>query len=172
MTFQNSEIFGTSTKVVRGLSEFLAKPPMYYNYLFGIYKYCRVLAVELEVHWVSTGSDASRVCIGRVPYSDTSGITYAQFCEMPESQTAVLPAKGGIDKLTQTKLVRPRNALGMQLDDHSYWVNSAQAISATPLHNDDYVLLIMSDGIGVTSASQAIIKLHYHVEWFDLQYAV
>jgi len=91
---------------------------------------------------------------------------------MPESQTAVLPAKGGIDKLTQTKLVRPRNALGMQLDDHSYWVNSAQAISATPLHNDDYVLLIMSDGIGVTSASQAIIKLHYHVEWFDLQYAV
>lgn len=172
MTFQNSEVFGTSTKVVRGLSEFLAKPPMYYNYLFGIYKYCRVLAVVLEVHWVSTGTDATRVCIGRVPFSDTSGITFGQFCEMPESQTAILPAKGGIDKLVQKKFVVPRDATGMALNDHSYWVNAAQAISTTPLHNDDYVLLIMSDGIGLASASQAIIKLHYHVEWFDLQYAV
>jgi hypothetical protein len=172
MTFQSSEVFGTSTKVVRGLSEFLAKPPMFYNYLFGIYKYCRVIAVDVEVHWTSTGSDPSRVAIGRVPYSDTSGITYSQLSEMPESSTAILSAKGGMDRLVQRAHFRAKAANGAPLTDHSYWVNSAQAISTTPLHNDDYVVLIMSDGVGVASASSAVVKVHYHVEWFELQYAV
>jgi len=145
---------------------------MYYNYLFGIYKYCRVLAVELEVHWTSTGTDSIRVAIGRVPFSDTTGITYSQFAEMPETQVSLLSAKGGIDRLTQKQIFVARSALGNALTDHSYWVNSAQAISTTPLHADDYGLLIMSDGVGLGASAAATVKLHYHVEWFDLQYAV
>jgi len=171
-TYSNGETFTSSTKVIRGLSEFLAKPPMYYNYMYGIYKYCRVLAVELEVLWNSTGTDSMRVAIGRVPYSDISGITYSQFSEMPETQIALLSAKGGMDKVTQIRTFVARNAIGQALTDHSYWVNSAQAISTTPLHTDDYALLIMSDGVTLGSAASATVRVHYHLEWFDLQYAV
>jgi hypothetical protein len=172
LSFQSGEVTGTSTKIVRGLSEFLAKPPMYYNYLYGIYKYARVLGVELEIVVASTGADASRFAVGRLPYSDTSGITYAQFSEMPDVVSTIVSAKGGLDKWSFKKFYKARDANGNVLTDHSYWVNSAQAISSTPLHNDDYVLMIMSDGVGLTSAASVLVKLHYHIEWFEMQYAV
>jgi hypothetical protein len=172
LTYQNGEIFGSSTKVIRGLSEFLAKPPMYYNYLYGIYKYARVLAVELEVTLSNNTNDACRFAIGRLPYSDTSGITYSQFSEMPDVYSSLLPAKGGMDSKRFTKFFVARDANGGALTDHSYWVNSAQAISATPLHNDDFVILLMSDGTTVNAGFNAVVKVHYHIEWFTQQYAV
>jgi len=171
MTYQNNEVLTPSTKVIRGLSEFLAKPPMFYNYLYGIYKYCRVLGVELEITLSSTGTESARIAVGRLPYSDTSGITFGQFSEMPDAVATIVSAKGGVDRWSFRKFYVAKDANGNVLTDHSYWVNSAQAISATPLHNDDYVLMVMTDGVANSSVT-AIIKLHYHVEWFDLQYAV
>jgi len=145
---------------------------MYYNYLYGIYKYCRVVATDVEVHWSSTGTDACRVAIGRVPFSDISGITYTQLGEMPETQTALLPAKGGNDKLVQKQHFVAKAANGMPLTDHSYWVDSAQAINTVPLHSNDYFTLIMTEGVGVGGAASGTIKVRYHIEWFGMQYAV
>jgi len=160
------------TRIVRGISEFLAKPPMYYNYMYGIYKYARVLAVEIESTVVATGTDPLRLALGRVPYSDTSGITYQQFAEMPETKSLVLSAKGGVDRITLQSTFVAKNAVGENLTDHSYWIDSAQAISATPLHTTDYVALLLSDPLGAASGAYVNHTVRYHIEWFDLQYAV
>jgi len=144
---------------------------MFYNYLYGIYKYARVLGVELEITLSSTGTEAARFAVGRLPYSDVSGITYSQFSELPDATSAIISAKGGVDKWSYKKFFVAKDANGNVLTDHTYWVNSAQAISTTPLHNDDYVLLMITDGVANSSVT-AIVKLHYHIEWFALQYAV
>lgn len=145
---------------------------MYYNYFFGIYKYARVLAVELEIAAVSSGTDAIRLAAGRLPFSDTSGITFSQFCELPDVRQTVISGKGGMDRWSFRKLFVAKDANGNVLTDHSYWVNSAQAISTTPLHNDDYVLMLMSDGPTINVEAKVNVRLHYHIEWFDMQYAV
>ena len=145
---------------------------MYYNYLYGIYKYARVLGVELEVTLSNNTNDACRYAFGRVPFADVSGITYSQFSEMPDTFSSILSAKGGMDSRRFTKYFVARSANGGALTDHTYWVNSAQAISAVPLHNDDYIILLMSDGTTVNAGFNAVIKVHYHIEWFSMQYAV
>jgi len=173
-TYQSVESTSASavTKIIRGISEFLAKPPMFYNYMYGIYKYSRVLSIELEATVVATGTDSVRVALGRVPYSDTSGITFAQLAEMPETKSLVLSTKGGMDRVTLRKHFVARNAIGANLTDHSYWVDSAQAISASPLHSTDYVALLLFDPLGSSSACYVNYVVRYHIEWFDLQYAV
>jgi len=91
---------------------------------------------------------------------------------MPESTSTVLAAQGGIDKWSYRKFFVAKDANGNVLTDHSYWVNSAQAISSTPLHNDDYVILLMNSGLSAAGGVVAVIRVHYHVEWFEMQYAV
>lgn len=140
--------------------------------MYGIYKYSRVLAIEVEATVVASGTDPVRVALGRVPYSDTSGITFSQFAEMPETQSLVLSAKGGMDRVSLEQTFVARSAVGENLTDHTYWVDSTQAISATPLHNTDHVALLLFDPLGTSSTCSVNLVVRYHIEWFDLQYAV
>lgn len=154
------------------LSEFLNKLPMYSTQMYGIYKYARVLAVEVEIVVLNTGTDDIKVSLGRVPLSDVSGITFTLFSEMADTRTTFVSAKGGVDKATVRKNFIARDALGNALSDRSYWVNSTQAVSGTPLHSDDYCALLFVDGASSGSTAKIDIKTHYHLEWFDMQYAV
>ncbi len=145
---------------------------MYTGAMYTIYNFARVISVDLDLTIVNTHSDPIRVAVCKLPNSDVSGVTYTEASQMPDAWSTLLSTQGGLDKIVYRKRFVAQVAYGNPLSDHSYWVNSTQAASTTPLHADDFVIGVFSDGLSVSSTATAIAKITYHCEFFDLQYAV
>lgn len=156
---------------VLGIVEFLGYRPLYALEMYAIYKYCRVMRVDVIAQCLNLGTYPIRFGVGHIAYNDASGLTFDRFIEKPATAHKLISAKGGIDKAVITKTFNSTSMLGSVLDS-KYWVDVTQSASATPIDAKEPVLVIGMDGAegsADTWTGSVNFTLTYHLQWFDLK---
>lgn len=152
-----------------GLVEFLGYRPLYALEFYAIYKYARVIAVDVEIFGVNIGSNPVEIAAGNVAYNDVSGLTMDRLKEKPGTTFKMLSPIGGMDRATIRKRFVASELLGV-VPGSKYWVDVTQSASSTPIDAREQVLVLALDNYqssGTAYSAQINWKLTYHIEWFD-----
>jgi hypothetical protein len=151
-----------------GLVEFLSSVPAYANQLYALYKWCRILAVQVRATIVNTSSSPIQFVLGIIPQNEQVGLTLDELAEVPGSTLRVLSAQGGLDRTVITNQFDVLKTVGA-LSGSKYWVSQTQAASAVPIEAQEPIIMIGAQPmISVNWSSQLLLDFVYHVEFFDL----
>lgn len=152
-----------------GLLEFLSSIPGYTARLYDLYKWCKVLSVEVRFNIANTTSaNPVQFVAGIMPNNSTLGMTIDRAAEIAGSTVRLVSALGGIDKTEIIKTYNTQAVVGTLVAE-KYWINLAQASSSTPIETEEPIIFLMAQPlISVNWTSQVVADLTYHVEFFDL----
>jgi len=151
------------------LVEFLGYRPLYALEFYAMYVYARIIAVDVEIFGVNTGSNPVEIAAGHVAHNDVSGLTMARLKEKPGTTYKMLSPSGGMDRATIRKRFVASELLGV-VPGSKYWVDITQSASPTPIDPKEPVLVMAIDNYQSSSTpynAQINWKMTYHIEWFD-----
>ncbi len=177
VSLKNQDYFGGATELtselfqILGVVEFLGYRPLYALQLYEIYKYCRIMRVDVRAECINTGTVGIQFAVGHIAYSDASGLTFDRFIEKPATTKKLVSPKGGMDRAVITKSLNSTMMLGSVLDS-KYWINVTQSASTTPIDTNEPVLVLGIDNYQSSSvpyAAQVNFTLTYHLQFFDLR---
>lgn len=170
----NTDYFGAAggtSELIQtlGLVEFLGYRPLYALEYYAIYKYARVISVDVEINAVNIGTNPVEVAVCNAAYNDVSGLTMDRLKEKPNSVFKLMSPSGGMDRATFRKRFVASELLGV-IPGSKYWVDVTQSASATPIDVREPVLVLALDNYqssGTAFSAQVNWKMTYHIEWFD-----
>lgn len=168
-SFGPSGSTGTAYLTTLGLLEFFGSIPGYTDRLYDLYKWCKVLSVEVKFAIINTtSSNPVQFVVGVMPFSSTGSMTIDRAAEISGSTVRLVSSQGGIDKTEIIKTYNTQTVVG-SLVAEKYWVNKAQASSTSPIEPDEPIIFLMAQPlISVNWSSQVVVDMTYHVEFFDL----
>jgi len=152
-----------------GLIEPLSRKPLYMDQFYLLYKYSRVISVNYHFEIVNTGSVPFEAMFAICPISDANVITETNLGEKPGVIRHLVSAQGGVDKVVISKTCIAQDWMGQPYFDRNYWVNYAQATSATPLDVDEPVGIIGFAPIIGNPSFQFTTRVTYNLQFFDLE---
>lgn len=159
---------GAPSLATFGLLEFLSSIPGYTNRLYDMYKWCKILSVEVTYNIANTSSNPVQVVCAVIPNNSTVGLSIDRAAEIAGSTVKLLSPQGGLDKAVITKTYNTQTIVGSRVAE-KYWVNLAQASSSTPLETEEPVMFLMAQPlISVNWSTQLVVDITYHCEFFDL----
>jgi len=156
---------------ILGMTEFLGYRPLYALELYSIYKYARIMRVDVEAQGVNIGANPIRIAIGYAAYNDVSGLTFDRFIEKAGTKVITISPQGGMDRGTLRGTFNTSQHVGA-ISDSKYWVDVTQSASSTPIDAKEPVIVMAIDNYqssGTAFSAQINFKLTYHVNWFDLK---
>ena len=115
-----------------GLVEPLGRSPSYLSNFYGMYKYMRVKAVEVELTCCNTASTPIRVALGTLPHQDVSVAGMTTLIEQPGTVSKLLSSTGGQDRWFFRKFFNCLDLVGSYGGDH-FWIDVARATGTTPI---------------------------------------
>jgi hypothetical protein len=152
-----------------GLMEFLGNIPAYAGTYYNLYKFCKVVGVDVSFKIVNTTSTPLQFSTGVVPSNEVAFLTIDEAAEIPNSQTKLVSSTGGMDKATFSRFYIPMEMYGNLVTDR-FWINGTQASSTTPLETTEPVIYFIGAPVtsSVTWTAALIADITYHVQFFDL----
>lgn len=172
----NTDYFQTSAASselfqILGMTEFLGYRPLYALEMYAIYKYARILKVDVEAQGVNIGANPIRIAIGYASYADVSSLSFDRFIEKAGTKVITISPQGGMDRATLRTSFNTSNHLGA-IQDSKYWVDVTQSASSTPIDSREPVVVMAIDNYqssGTAFSAQINFRLTYHVNFFDLK---
>jgi len=138
-----------------------------------MYKYSRVIAVEVRVDFINTGTSPVTLALAVLPYVDLSATTSpTDLIDIPRTVWTAVGGSTGMSKGTVSRLVHSMNELAQPVMEKAYFVTSGQAASGSPI-DDTFPVIAASVGASTGSTDTwsgiATTRVRYHVEFFDLE---
>lgn len=159
-----------------GLFDFLGQIPEYALEMFGLYRYCRIVGVD--VHLLVAGEDpdnngqntAYEAAMAKIPYDQS-------LSPSPQELRLVRGSNYGLASITGSNRVNLRHhygsfdELGNPVYSREFWQNATEAANTTPADPSRPVVAV---AVGSTVGQRGVVSVNltvtYHMQWFELEY--
>lgn len=158
-----------------GLFDFLNQIPEYAIQMFALYRYCRIVGVDVHLQVAGEDSDnitntAYEAGIARIPYDQSLSPTPQQL-RLVRGSEYKLASIAGMNRINMRRHFGSFDELGNPVFSREYWQNEIQAANTTPADPSTAVVAI---SVGSTVGQAAVVSINltvtYHMQWFELQY--
>jgi hypothetical protein len=155
---------------IYGLVEFLSRTPNYTNEMYKLYKYAKVMAVEIQFTVVNQSLGPLLMAVAPFAHEDLSTTIDPQFVqERQRSVSRVVGSSNGVDKAVIRKTYYTFDEIGQPLYDQKFWIDKNQSNSTTPVDGNTPAIAISLSSLltGNTWSATSNVRYTYHIEWFS-----
>ena len=162
---------GPSVKIF-GMIDFYNQLPSYAASFYQIYKYARINALHLHLETVSTDVAPIIVAADILPYTQANSASVDPhfIASRPRAISRICAGSTGTSKTTLSKTWKTAQSTGQVNYSDSAWQSYSEALSVTP-DPDHPFLCIAIDSVNAadTWAADTVIRVTYHMQFFELQ---
>jgi len=160
-----------------GLFDFLNQVPEYGSEMFALYRYCRIVGVDIHLQVAGEDTDnitsthtAYEAAIARIPYDQSLSPTPQQLRLVRGSQYK-LASTAGMNRINLRHHYGSFDELGNPVYSRDYWQNETEAANIVPPDPSRGVIAI---SVGSTVSQAAVVSINltvtYHMQWFELMF--
>lgn len=158
-----------------GLFDFLNQVPEYGSEMFALYRYCRIVGVDIHLQVAGEDSDnitntAYEAAIARIPYDQSLSPTPQQLRLVRGSQYK-LASIAGMNRISLRHHYGSFDELGNPVYSRDYWQNETEAANIVPPDPSRGVIAV---SVGSTVSQAAVVSINltvtYHMQWFELMF--
>lgn len=158
-----------------GLFDFLNQVPEYGSEMFALYRYCRIVGVDVHLQVAGEDSDnitntAYEAAIARIPYDQSLSPTPQQLRLVRGSQYR-LASIAGMNRISLRHHYGSFDELGNPVYSRDYWQNETEAANIVPPDPSRGVIAV---SVGSTVSQAAVVSINltvtYHMQWFELMF--
>lgn len=158
-----------------GLFDFLNQVPEYGSEMFALYRYCRIVGVDIHLQVAGEDSDnitntAYEAAIARIPYDQSLSPTPQQLRLIRGSQYK-LASIAGMNRISLRHHYGSFDELGNPVYSRDYWQNETEAANIVPPDPSRGVIAV---SVGSTVSQAAVVSINltvtYHMQWFELMF--
>lgn len=158
-----------------GLFDFLNQVPEYGSEMFALYRYCRIVGVDIHLQVAGEDSDnitntAYEAAIARIPYDQSLSPTPQQLRLVRGSQYK-LASIAGMNRINLRHHYGSFDELGNPVYSRDYWQNETEAANIVPPDPSRGVIAV---SVGSTVSQAAVVSINltvtYHMQWFELMF--
>lgn len=157
-----------------GLFDFLGRIPEYALEAYTLFRYCRIVGLDVEVQVAGESDEANQnfayeVALARIPY-DQIGLTPQALRLVRGSHYKLVPTSGA-NRCVLRGHYGSIDELGNPVLDRQFWQSITEAQSTTPSDTDRPVIAL---AVGSVNGNRGIVSLNisltYHMQFFELSY--
>lgn len=158
-----------------GLFDFLNQIPEYSVQMFELYRYSRIVGVDVHLQVAGEDSDnitntAYEAAMAKVPYDQSLSPSPQQLRVVRGSQYK-LASIAGINRVNLRHHYGSFDELGNPAWAREFWQDAISASNTTPVDPSRPVIAVaVSSTVGQAAVVSINLTVTYHMQWFELQY--
>jgi len=169
------DLGGTTYHRRIGLFDFLNQIPEYAIECYQLYRYCRIVAVDLALIVAGESDEANQnyafeAAMARVPYDQSLG-PIPQELRLVRGSRYGLSSTAGQNRITLNGKYGAFDELGNPVLDRQFWQTIIEAQNVTPPEPDRPVVAL---AVASVNGNKGLVSVNltatYHVQFFDLMY--
>lgn len=158
-----------------GLFDFLNQIPEYAVEMFGLYRYCRIVGVDVHLEVIGQDSDTNdsssiEAAMARLPFDQSTSRSPQELRVIRGAKYGML-GTAGQNRLNLRHHFGSIDELGNPVYSREYWQNVTEASNTTPPDPSRPVVdITVGSTVGQRAEASISLTVTYHMQWFELEW--